>query len=152
VSDLEALAHDTHKFEARYLGNLIFYFSNIVDSLVGEYPAQKDIYVKRSPINHIEGFDAPLAIFQGDEDVIVPPNQAEVIYQKLKSKGYDNNNTFLTFFKVYLLPMCCSKVSNMVSEKLKTFDVRWMASSTFTPRCSDLQQPITWKVSLRLRT
>jgi dipeptidyl aminopeptidase/acylaminoacyl peptidase len=76
VSDLEALAQETHKFEARYL-----------DTLIGEYPKSKDLYVKRSPIHHIEGFDAPLALFQGDEDVVVPPNQSEMIYEKVKAKG-----------------------------------------------------------------
>lgn len=76
VSDLEALAKDTHKFEARYL-----------DILIGDYPAEKDVYVKRSPIHHLEGFTVPLALFQGDEDKIVPPNQAEMIYNQLLEKG-----------------------------------------------------------------
>ncbi|KAL0476750.1 dipeptidyl peptidase family protein [Acrasis kona] len=76
VSDLEALASDTHKFESRYM-----------DLLIGAYPAQKSVYVERSPIHHLEGFAAPLALFQGDEDKIVPPNQAEMIYKQLLSAG-----------------------------------------------------------------
>jgi dipeptidyl aminopeptidase/acylaminoacyl peptidase len=75
VSDLEALARDTHKFESRYL-----------DNLVGPYPAAKAIYDERSPLNHLEGFKAPLIIFQGSEDPIVPPNQAHMILEALRAR------------------------------------------------------------------
>ena len=76
VSDLEALARDTHKFESRYL-----------DNLIGPWPAAKAIYDARSPINHLEGFKAPLIIFQGSEDPVVPPNQAHMIRDALKARG-----------------------------------------------------------------
>lgn len=76
IADLEALATDTHKFESRYL-----------DTLVGAYPEQRDVYVERSPINHVEAIDTPLIVLQGAEDVIVPPSQAEMIVSALKSKG-----------------------------------------------------------------
>ena len=62
VADLEALAKDTHKFESRYL-----------DGLVGAYPEMKEVYQARSPINHLDGFDAPMIVLQGSEDAIVPP-------------------------------------------------------------------------------
>jgi dipeptidyl aminopeptidase/acylaminoacyl peptidase len=76
VADLEALARDTHKFESRYL-----------DNLIGPWPAAKAIYDARSPINHLAGFTAPLLILQGAEDPIVPPNQAHMIRDALKAKG-----------------------------------------------------------------
>jgi dipeptidyl aminopeptidase/acylaminoacyl peptidase len=76
VADLEALARDTHKFESRYL-----------DSLVGPYPDRRDLYVARSPIHHLEGFDRPLIVLQGLEDPIVPPNQSEMIVAALRDKG-----------------------------------------------------------------
>jgi dipeptidyl aminopeptidase/acylaminoacyl peptidase len=76
VADLEALAKDTHKFESRYL-----------DSLIGPYPAERDVYVARSPIHHVEGFDKPLAVFQGLEDEVVPPNQSEMIVDALRARG-----------------------------------------------------------------
>jgi dipeptidyl aminopeptidase/acylaminoacyl peptidase len=72
VSDLEALARDTHKFEARYL-----------DSLVGPWPARQDIYVERSPIHHMEDLECPLIILQGLDDAIVPPSQSEMIVAAL---------------------------------------------------------------------
>jgi dipeptidyl aminopeptidase/acylaminoacyl peptidase len=76
VADLEALATETHKFESRYL-----------DGLVGPYPAARDTYVARSPIHHLDGFAEPLAVFQGLEDEIVPPNQAEMIVDALRRRG-----------------------------------------------------------------
>ena len=76
VADLEALAADTHKFESRYL-----------DRLIGPYPEARDTYLARSPINHLDGFDAPMIVLQGDEDEIVPPSQSEMIVDALKAKG-----------------------------------------------------------------
>ncbi len=49
VSDLEALARDTHKFESRYL-----------DRLIGAYPQQRQIYQERSPINFTERLASPV--------------------------------------------------------------------------------------------
>jgi len=75
VADLEALATDTHKFESRYL-----------DNLVGPYPQDKHIYQARSPINHLEGFNAPMIVLQGSEDAIVPPNQSRMIVDALDKR------------------------------------------------------------------
>ena len=76
VSDLEILARDTHKFEARYL-----------DSLVGAYPAEKAIYEERSPINHLDRLACPIIFLQGLEDKVVPPNQAEMMVEAIAKKG-----------------------------------------------------------------
>jgi dipeptidyl aminopeptidase/acylaminoacyl peptidase len=76
VSDLEALAKDTHKFESRYL-----------DGLIGPYPARRDIYIERSPVHFTDRLSVPIAFFQGAEDPIVPPNQAEAMVEALKAKG-----------------------------------------------------------------
>ena len=76
VSDLETLARDTHKFESRYL-----------DSLIGAYPAQRDRYVERSPINAVEQLSCPVIFFQGLDDAVVPPSQAEDMVDALRSKG-----------------------------------------------------------------
>ncbi len=76
VSDLGALAQETHKFESRYL-----------DNLVGPWPEAKDVYDARSPISHVDGFSCPLITFQGLEDAIVLPNQSERIVDALEAKG-----------------------------------------------------------------
>ena len=76
VSDLEALALDTHKFESRYL-----------DRLIGSYPEQRDLYLERSPINFTAQLSCPLILFQGLEDRIVPPNQAEKMFDAVRRKG-----------------------------------------------------------------
>ena len=76
VSDLEALVRDTHKFESRYL-----------DGLVGPYPQAKQTYVERSPIHGVDNLSCPVIFFQGLEDKVVPPNQAEMMVNVLKKKG-----------------------------------------------------------------
>jgi dipeptidyl aminopeptidase/acylaminoacyl peptidase len=76
VSDLEALAKDTHKFESRYL-----------DGLIGPYPERRDLYVARSPVNSASRLSAPVAFFQGAEDRVVPPEQAEAMVEALRRRG-----------------------------------------------------------------
>jgi dipeptidyl aminopeptidase/acylaminoacyl peptidase len=76
VSDLEALATDTHKFESRYL-----------DRLVGPYPERRDLYVARSPIHFTDRLATPMILLQGLEDKVVPPSQAEVMFAAVKAKG-----------------------------------------------------------------
>jgi dipeptidyl aminopeptidase/acylaminoacyl peptidase len=75
LSELEFFAKDTHKFESRYL-----------DTLVGPYPQEKELYQQRSPINYTRQFNCPLILFQGDEDKIVPPSQSEMMYEALRER------------------------------------------------------------------
>jgi dipeptidyl aminopeptidase/acylaminoacyl peptidase len=76
VSDLAAFVRDTHKFESRYL-----------DGLIGPYLERQDLYQERSPIHFVDRLSCPVIFFQGDEDKIVPPNQAEMMVNVLKAKG-----------------------------------------------------------------
>lgn len=76
VSDAEALARETHKFESRYL-----------DGMIGAYPEDRQIYRERSPINYTEQLSCPVIFFQGLEDKVVPPNQAETMVAALRAKG-----------------------------------------------------------------
>jgi dipeptidyl aminopeptidase/acylaminoacyl peptidase len=76
VSDIAALARDTHKFESRYL-----------DWLIGPYPQEEARYRERSPLYHADRLAKPVIFFQGDEDAVVPPNQAESMVEALRRKG-----------------------------------------------------------------
>ena len=76
VSDVAALARDTHKFESRYL-----------DWLIGPYPERADLYTERSPLTHAEGLNSPVIFFQGAEDRVVPPNQTEMMVEALRRRG-----------------------------------------------------------------
>jgi dipeptidyl aminopeptidase/acylaminoacyl peptidase len=76
ISDLEALEQDCHKFESQYN-----------HSLVGPYPERRDLYRARSPIHFTDQLSCPIILFQGLEDKVVPPNQAEMMFEALRKKG-----------------------------------------------------------------
>ncbi len=75
IGDLEALARDTHKFEAHY-----------TDRLIGPYPERRDLYRERSPIHFTERLSCPVIFFQGLDDSVVPPSQAEAMVAALRAK------------------------------------------------------------------
>lgn len=76
ISNLELLTKDTHKFESRYL-----------DALIGPYPESKQEYITRSPIHSLDKLTCPTIFFQGLDDLVVPPNQAEMMVQALRVRG-----------------------------------------------------------------
>ncbi len=76
IGDLKLLASDTHKFESRYL-----------DQLIGPYPESQALYAERSPINSVEQLNCPVIFLQGLEDKVVPPNQAETMVISLYEQG-----------------------------------------------------------------
>jgi dipeptidyl aminopeptidase/acylaminoacyl peptidase len=75
IADLEGLATDTHKFEARYL-----------DSLIGPYPKDRASYIERSPIHHLDRLSAPILLLQGTDDKLVLPKQAEMLAEAARQK------------------------------------------------------------------
>ncbi|MFT9417667.1 MAG: prolyl oligopeptidase family serine peptidase [Acetobacter sp.] len=76
VTDLRALAQETHKFEARYL-----------DGLVGPWPEAESVYVARSPLSVASRIKAPVLLLQGTEDKVVPPSQAYAMAAALRAAG-----------------------------------------------------------------
>ena len=79
VSDLALLLEHTHKFESGYLHRLM-----------GTTPRSwKDVFAKRSPLNLIDGITAPVILFQGLDDKVVPPEQSRLIVAKLRARGID---------------------------------------------------------------
>jgi len=76
IRTLELLARDTHKFESRYL-----------DTLIGPYPAERDLYRARSPIHFVDRLSCPVIFFQGLDDLVVPPDQSQIMADALRAKG-----------------------------------------------------------------
>jgi dipeptidyl aminopeptidase/acylaminoacyl peptidase len=76
ISDLKALAEDTHDFEARY-----------TDGLIGPLPEASALYDERSPLTHVNGLTTPVLLLQGLDDEVVPPAQAELFRDALAAKG-----------------------------------------------------------------
>ena len=76
ISDLSALARDTHKFESRYTWRL-----------VGPWPEAEETYAERSPIHQVDRLDTPLLLLQGSEDKVVPPDQARLMADAVRVKG-----------------------------------------------------------------
>jgi dipeptidyl aminopeptidase/acylaminoacyl peptidase len=83
IGDLEALARETHKFESRY-----------TDWLVGPWPAASARYRERSPIHHTERLRKPVIFFQGLEDRVVPPAQAEAMAAALAARDVRHVTVF----------------------------------------------------------
>jgi dipeptidyl aminopeptidase/acylaminoacyl peptidase len=71
VADLELFATHTHKFESRYLDRLV----------------HPDDFRARSPIHSVDQIDRPVVLFQGLDDRVVPPAQAQVIADALRDRG-----------------------------------------------------------------
>ena len=76
IGDLRVFVRDTHKFESRYM-----------DQLVGPFPACAELYDERSPVNHTDRLTCPVILFQGLEDAVVPPNQAVLFFDAAKRRG-----------------------------------------------------------------
>jgi dipeptidyl aminopeptidase/acylaminoacyl peptidase len=84
VAELIHFAEDTHDFESRY-----------IDGLVGSLPEDRDVYVERAPLSHVDQLSCPVLLLQGLEDKVVPPSQAELFVAALEKKGIPH--AYLTF-------------------------------------------------------
>ncbi|MDF7673265.1 prolyl oligopeptidase family serine peptidase [Acetobacteraceae bacterium ESL0709] len=73
VTDLMGLVKHTHRFEACYF-----------DSLVGPLPESESLYKERSPINWPEKLGRPVLFFHGEQDCVVPLEQAETLAKQMK--------------------------------------------------------------------
>ncbi|KAG6330857.1 hypothetical protein ID866_8232, partial [Astraeus odoratus] len=87
ISDLVALAQDTHKFELKYMIKLL---GGSVDEIL-------DVYKERSPLNYARNITVPLLVLQGAEDTVVPPAQAEKIVQEIKDTGGEDRVKYRKF-------------------------------------------------------
>lgn len=78
VSDLRALDHTTHRFEAHYNGRL-----------VGPWPEAAEAYRARSPLFEPAAIEVPLLVLHGDADPVVPVAQSEALVAALRGAGRD---------------------------------------------------------------
>ncbi len=76
IADLELIHADSHKFEARY-----------DEGLVAPWDTGRDVYRDRSPIHSLDRIRAPMLIFQGLDDKVVPPSQLDVMVDLFRSRG-----------------------------------------------------------------
>jgi dipeptidyl aminopeptidase/acylaminoacyl peptidase len=76
VSNQFTLAAETHKFEAHYS-----------DTLLGPLPEAADLYRERSPIFFVDRIQDPIAVFQGEIDVVVPRKQSDEVVASLQQRG-----------------------------------------------------------------
>jgi len=76
VANLYDFVIGTHKFEERY---------NV--SLVGPLPETAERYKAWSPVFHAAQIKDPVAVFQGADDRVVPPEHSEQIVAALKANG-----------------------------------------------------------------
>jgi dipeptidyl aminopeptidase/acylaminoacyl peptidase len=112
VAELTMLAQDTHDFESRYL-----------DSLIGPYPEQKDLYLERSPLTHADNLTSPLIIFQGADDPIVPPSQSQAfrdacIKNGIKYKYFEFEGESHGFRKSQTITTCANEELKFFGEVL----------------------------------
>ena len=85
VTDLFDLAATTHRFESRYL-----------DELVGILPGDDDRFRAQSPVTHASEMRVPLLVLQGDDDKVVPPRQAELLVDAVRAAGgYVDHHLYL---------------------------------------------------------
>jgi dienelactone hydrolase len=75
---------ETHDFESQYL-----------ESLVGPWPQEREVYHDRSPVNHADRIRAPFLLLQGLEDVICPPLQCERLLERMAGRRIPH--AYLTF-------------------------------------------------------
>lgn len=77
VSELTALARDTHKFELEYLF-----------SLIGGTPEEiPEVYKSRSAVHNAHKIKTPVMVQQGRKDMVVPIGQAEGMVKEIEKSG-----------------------------------------------------------------
>ena len=79
ISDLVALATETHKFELHYM-----------DWLIEPFRPDSQLYHDRSPINFVDRLSAPVIFLHGKDDPIVPINQAQKDVLRAPTPKYPN--------------------------------------------------------------
>jgi dipeptidyl aminopeptidase/acylaminoacyl peptidase len=78
IADLELIHRDGHKFESRYDESLLAPFDT---------PEGRAVFRERSPIHFLDRIQAPMLIFQGLDDRVVPPSQVDAMETAFRPRG-----------------------------------------------------------------
>ncbi len=77
IADLELIHIDGHKFESRY-----------DEGLVAPWTEEgRRVFRERSPIHYLDRVRAPMLIFQGMDDRVVPPSQLDAMEAAFEPRG-----------------------------------------------------------------
>ena len=77
IADLELIHVDGHKFESRY-----------DEGLVAPWTVEgRKVFHERSPIHFLDRVRAPVLIFQGLDDRVVPPSQLDAMVEVFAARG-----------------------------------------------------------------
>ena len=77
IADLELIHIDGHKFESRY-----------DEGLLAPWTAEgRRVFRERSPIHYLDRVRAPMLIFQGLDDRVVPPSQLDAMVEAFTARG-----------------------------------------------------------------
>lgn len=79
VAELEKFVSETHDFESQYAWRLL--------GVDPEQPDRAAALAELAPLSHLDQLSVPVAIFQGEQDPIVPPSQARRLITGLESAG-----------------------------------------------------------------
>jgi len=77
IADLELIHQDGHKFESRYDEGLVAPWT----------AAGREVFRDRSPIHHLGRMRAPILLFQGLDDKVVPPSQLDTMEEAFIERG-----------------------------------------------------------------
>ena len=77
IADLELIHADGHKFEARYDEGLVAPWTE----------AGRRVFRERSPIHFLDRCEAPMLLFQGLDDKVVPPSQLDAMVKAFSARG-----------------------------------------------------------------
>lgn len=80
IGNMKSLATGTHKFESHYLFALMFPEDTPEEE-------KERVYRERSPCFHAAKIESPLLLLQGDQDKVVPLDQAEEMEKILREGG-----------------------------------------------------------------
>jgi dipeptidyl aminopeptidase/acylaminoacyl peptidase len=78
IADLALLDTYSERFESHY-----------TSTLLGASSRDDPIWAIRSPIKHVDQLSCPILLLQGEDDTVVLPHQAHVMFQAAQERGFD---------------------------------------------------------------